>query len=114
MKPSVPKEAVVVTFGKIPTSDSIYAFEHTVESFQDCLHDAFPSVYACLRWVGKFDCAIASNEFAFFGVSERDGSVSVWYIPKEVKPTLKPIRDNWLTQIKKKFPKVVHKAFVPV
>lgn len=112
MKPSAPKEAVAIAYGKVPTSDSIYEFEHSVEALQDYLHDAFPSVYACLRWVGKFDCAVASNEFAFFGVSERDGSVSVWYIPKEVKPILKPIRDNWLSQIKKKFPSVAYKAFV--
>lgn len=112
MKPSAPKDAIVVTFGKIPLSDSQFEFEYSVEAFQDELHNKFPSVYACLRWIGKYDCAISHNEFAYFGVSERDGSVSIWYVPKEVKPLLQPIRDNWLKKIKKSFPIVASKVFI--
>lgn len=112
MNVSVAPNSIHIAFTKIvPTDDCFNSFDHYVEEFQDILHDKFPTVYPCIRWVGKEDCAIASNEFAYFGVSERNGNVSMWVAPKEIKPILKPLRDNWLKMIGKKFSDAAAKSF---
>jgi hypothetical protein len=112
MNVSPAKDSVYSTYGRVAFSDECFdAFEQQVETFQDKLHDTFPSVYACLRWVGKFDCAIADNKFAYFGVTERDGVVSLWVTPKPVKKLHVPIRDKWISQIEKSFKNVSTEVF---
>lgn len=111
-KVSIAEGSVHVVFSKcIATDECFNLFDYKVEEFQDNLHEVFPTVYPSIRWVGRNDCAIASNKFAFFGVSERDGCVSIWCLPREVKQILKPIRDKWIAAIGKSFTMVALKSF---
>jgi hypothetical protein len=111
MKPAPFKHSIYSTYGKVEINECFDAFEQQIETFQDKLHDKFPSVYACLRWLDKFDCAIADNKFAYFGVTEYDGYVSIWVAPKHVNKLQVPIRDKWLSQIDKSFLHISKKVF---
>ena len=60
------------------------------EEFQDCLYNVqgvmqyrYPSLSSCDVWLDREDHAILENYFAYIGVSEYCGLVSVWIVPKE-------------------------------
>lgn len=94
-----------------PTDDCFNQFDYLVEDFQEALHEVFPSVYACNKWVDKEAQAIAHNDFAHFCVSMNANKVSISVIPKEVKALQIPLRDNWIKSIKNNFSKVAKNTF---
>ena len=107
-----PVGTIHVTTVKVVSTDECFnPMDFLTEDLQDNLHETFPSVYACRAWIGDQNCAIASNRFAFFGVSKKDDSVSIWVTPKHVKKTIVPIRDKWLKQIEKNFYSTVSDTF---
>lgn len=113
---SYANNSVHVEYSYVGDSEECFdIFDYYVEQLQDALHEAFPSVYPCSKWVGREDRAIADNQFAYFGVSEYCGVVSLWVTPKE--PNYREnsgwdsLRDNWISQIGKKFSKVARSSF---
>jgi hypothetical protein len=104
--------SVFVEYSHIDSDeDSLDNFQYYVEDLQENLHEAFPSMYGCEKWIGREDKAIAQNNFAYVGVSEYDGLVSIWIAPKEVDELQIGIRDAWISQIEKKFKKVARNSF---
>jgi hypothetical protein len=76
-------------------------FDQQIESLQDRLHDIFPSVYPCRKWITNVNKSIADNKFAYFGIYERsDNIVDVWISPKQVNRLHESIRDKWISQAK--------------
>ena len=111
-KELAPVNSIHVTYTEVYATDECFdPLELLVEDLQDNLHEVFPSVYACKAYIGDQNCAIASNRFAFFGVSKKDNVVSIWVTPKHAKRTIVPIRDKWLKQIEKNFYSVVNNTF---
>ena len=111
-KVTSPLNTVHVTTAQVVSTDECFnPIEYLVEDLQDNLHDVFGSVYACRAFIGDQNQAIASNKFAFFGVSKKDDTVSVWVLPRGVKKTIVPIRDKWIRQIEKNFYSVVNNTF---
>jgi uncharacterized protein YjaZ len=68
-------------------------------------------MYGCAKWLGREDQAISQNSFAYVGVSEYCGLVSIWITPKDVDDLQVGIRDAWISQIEKKFKKVARSSF---
>ncbi len=91
--------------------DCIDHFDYLVEDFQDALHEAFPSVYACNRWIDQDRQAIAHNNFAQFGITQKNDRVSIFVTPKPVPKVQIPLRDAWISQIGKSFSKVTQSTF---
>lgn len=87
-------------------------FRYCLEDFQRELCDTFPSVSKCDKWIGREDHAVAENRFAYFGVSEYCGLVSMWVAPKDDGyATSTGPRDHWVDQIGPKFRKVAGSCF---
>jgi hypothetical protein len=103
--------SVHIEYSHVEPSDDYDNFDWLIEDFQDVLHDQFPSVYPCKKWVGREDQAIAANKFAYFGISTYDSLVSIWVTPKEVDPTQEGIRDRWIESIGGSFTKVARSSF---
>lgn len=103
-------------------SDDDYSKQDTSDDFQWLLNDfaeqickAFPSASTCDEWVGQGnseDHAVAENSFAYFGVSEYCGLVSMWVLPKDDDYAASTgLRDRWIDQIEAKFTKVARNSF---
>lgn len=86
------------------------SFEYLVEDLQDALHEVFPSVYACDRWIDREVRAFAHNNFATFNIAEYCGIVSISVTPKDVDYTQEGIRDAWITRVGKNFSKVIRSS----
>ncbi len=86
-----------------------------VEDFQREMKRAFPSMSECDEWVGREDHALLENQYAFFGVSEYCGLVSMWVQPKDPhyseNESWEARRDHWISQIGPKFYKVASTCF---
>jgi hypothetical protein len=61
---------------------SAYDWECFVEMLQEDAKAKWPSFDATDEWVGREDHAILENNFAYIGVSEYCGLVSIWLLPK--------------------------------
>lgn len=103
-------------------SDDDYSEQDASDDFQWALDDfsaaickAFPSASPCDEWLGSCrseDHAVAENSFAYFGVSEYRGLVSMWVTPKDDDyATSTGLRDHWIESIGAKFAKVAGNCF---
>lgn len=93
-----------------------YCYNHLdylVEDFQDALHEVFPSVYACNRWIDKERQAIAHNRFADFGITIKNNTVAIFVTPKPVPKLQLPLRNAWIKRIENTFKNVAKSTFVP-
>lgn len=87
-------------------------FRWSLDDFAEQICKAFPSASTCDEWVGREDHAVAENSFAYFGVSEYCGLVSMWVLPKDDDyATSTGLRDRWIDQIEAKFSKVCGTCF---
>jgi len=86
------------------------AFSNCVDYALSEIRRAFPSVTKDDKWLDREDHAFASNSFAYFGVSEYCGLVSVWMTPKEdyEQPGL---QERWINQNGAKFKESVSGCF---
>ncbi|MEK7499025.1 MAG: hypothetical protein AAB649_00275 [Patescibacteria group bacterium] len=72
------------------------------------LKKKFPSFSECDKWLGREDHAIMGNNFAYFGISEYMGLVSLWLVAKEgdyYGDEQAGLRAHWVEQVKEKFVK---------
>ena len=102
------------TFDDADDEDSNWQFKYAIENVQDALYAAFPSVSEDLQWVGREDRSVASNQFAYFGISEYCGLVAVWVLPRDndyAEAGWCNLRDRWIAQIGPKFEKTVSGCF---
>lgn len=71
----------------------------------------FPKFEECDKWLDREDHAILENRYAYFGVSEYCGLVSLWLVLKEditsyySNADLTGIAEHWAKQVKPKFEK---------
>lgn len=92
--------------------DSADDFQWHLDDFAEAVCKAFPSASACDEWLGREDHAVAENSFAYFGVSEYCGLVSLWVTPKDDDyATSTGLRDHWIDSIGAKFTKVARNCF---
>ena len=95
--------------------DSQLLYEDFNEDLETLLKEAFPSLTADEKWLGREDKALLSNSFAHFGWSEYCGLVAVWASAKEpdyrASSAWEAMRDRWIASIEKKFAKTVAKAW---
>ncbi len=100
------------TFEAEDGCDSQWEWDYATEDFQELILKAFPSTNTCDEWVGREDRALAENSFAYFGVSEYCGLVSMWVAPKDDDyATSTSLRDHWIDSIGPKFAKVCGNSF---
>ena len=107
---SVPCNAQYVAYQAFDGDD----FDWHVDDLRSAITDAFPYVTEDSEWVGREDRAIASNQYAYFGVSEYCGLVSVWVVPREndyADDGRYGLRNHWISQIETKFRKTVAGCF---
>jgi hypothetical protein len=92
--------------------DSGDDFQWSLDDFAEQICKAFPSASKCDEWPGREDHAVAENSFAYFGVSEYCGLVSMWVAPKhDDYATSTGLRDRWIDSIGPKFAKVCGNCF---
>lgn len=95
--------------------DDQFLFDDFNEDLETLLKEAFPSLAADGKWLGREDKALLSNTYAYFGWSEYCGLVAVWVAAKEpdyrASSAWVPMRDRWIASIEKKFAKTVGKAW---
>ena len=95
--------------------DSQLLFDGFAEDLETLLKEAFPSLTADEKWLGREDKALLSNSYAYFGWSEYCGLVAVWVAAKEpdyrASSDWGSMRDKWIASIEKKFAKTVGKAW---
>lgn len=85
------------------------------EDFQSQLVEAFPSLERVSKWVGREDKAVAENSFAYFGVSEYCGLVSMWVASKDAdwrqSASWEALRDGWIASIGPRFHRIANSCF---
>jgi len=110
---SYANNSVHIEYAHIDCDDE-YDFQFVLEDIQSALTRAFPSVTECDEWVGREDHAIAENRFAYFGISEYCGLISVWCTPKDTDyysdSGFENLRDHWVDQVGKTFRKTVRSS----
>lgn len=86
------------------------AFDSSLDYVFECIKKAFPSVVKDDKWLDREDHALASNSFAYFGVSEYCGLVAIWVTPVEdcEQPGL---QERWFDSIGPKFKEAVSGCF---
>ena len=100
------------TFECDDVEDASDDFQWMLDDFAEAICKAFPSTSTCDEWIGREDHAVAENRFAYFGVSEYCGLVSMWVTPKdEDYATNTGLRDKWIESIGPKFSKVARNSF---
>ena len=100
------------TFEPEDGCDDQWEWEYAIEDFQNQIREAFPSTSACDEWVGREDRALCENRYAYFGVSEYCGLVSMWVQPKDdYYAASTGLRDHWIDQIGPRFSKVASSCF---
>ena len=91
---SVPRGATIVCY--TPLSYYMSHDEDSGECFGDYEYDVqeviqervkhkYPSFKNCDDWLGREDHAILKNDYAFIGVSEYCGLLSIWLVPHDLK-----------------------------
>jgi hypothetical protein len=112
---STPCNAAHIEYATFECEDADFAsddFEFALDDFAEQICKAFPSASTCDEWVGREDHAVAENSFAYFGVSEYCGLVSMWVLPKDDDyATSTGLRDRWIDKIEAKFTKVARNSF---
>jgi len=89
------------------------AFDWLLEDFQQEVLRVFPSAYGDDTWLDREDHALASNRFAYFGISEYMGVVALWMAPKDNDYGLYDgLRDSWMRKAWPKF-KAMANSCVP-
>ena len=79
-----------------------------IANSKDQLKKLFPSFTDCNNWLGREDHAIMENSFAYFGVSEYMGLVSLWLVEKDgddYGDEQAGLRKRWTEQVAGKFEK---------
>jgi len=69
-----------------------------IESIVEKMKHYFPSFAKCDKWLGREDRAILENSFAYFGISEYCGLVSLWLVAKDGDEQA-GLRKRWTEQI---------------
>ena len=94
--------------------DSQLLFDDFNEDLKTLLKEAFPSLTADEKWLGREDKALLSNSYAYFGWSEYCGLVAAWVAAKEEdwnSSAWEAMRDRWIASIEKKFAKTIAKSW---
>lgn len=83
-------------------------WEDFILDIKECMKADFPSFEDCDKWVGNEDHAILENRFAYFGVSEYCGLVSMWLVLKDgddYGDEQRGLKERWAKQVTPKFEK---------
>ena len=94
-----------------PYYDEFLASDDWDDFIADCtgqLKKLYPSFTACDKWLGREDHAILENSFAYFGISEYMGLVSLWLVAKEgddYGDEQAGLRERWTEQVGGRFEK---------
>jgi hypothetical protein len=91
-----------------PHYDEVLAgmdWEDFISDKYDRLAKEFPSFSKCDKWLDNEDHAIAENRFAYFGMSEYMGLVSLWLVLKDDYDYdwQGNLRKHWAEQVRAKF-----------
>lgn len=103
---SYPPNADAVTFQHLDFDEDTDFDWEVIQPFQDRLKRLWPSVDDDDRWLGREHHVVASNDHAFFGVSEYGGLVAYWVLPREwdgYGPDTAALSHHWCEQIADKF-----------
>jgi len=71
-----------VGFSLRPEYDDELAWEYFIDDLTLAFKKAFPSLKECDQWLNEEDHVILENGHVWIGVSEYEGMVSVWCVPK--------------------------------
>jgi len=91
-----------VAFTTFEAEDDSFAaddFAMELDTWKDMATDAWPSFYACDKWLDREDHAVLQNSWAYFGVSEYCGLVAIWIVAKELEDFSRQVlADRWVAQ----------------
>jgi len=73
------------------------------EGLENRAFEFWPSLSPCNERLGREDLATLSNNFAYFGVSEYCGCVSIWLAPRrDLEPGQEALARRWIDQAARK------------
>ena len=101
---SVPRNAEVVCYQRRKFEDE-FEWEDLVEDIRESCKSAWPSLEDCDEFLDREDHAILENRLVYIGVSEYNGLVSIWIVPKNFDgyDDYEPLAHRWIGQISDEF-----------
>lgn len=85
------------------------------DDFVADMQSACASLATCDRWLGREDHALLENAYAWIGVSEYGGLVSMWVAPKEAgghgSARFAALCNRWIGNIESRFYETAHRHF---
>lgn len=84
--------------------DGCDCFDYYREDIEARAAELWPSLSPVKnKWLGREDHALASNSFAYFGVSEYCGCVAIWLTPRgDLEAWEEGLAMNWIGQARAK------------
>lgn len=88
-------------------------FEWFIEDLQYIFKQKYKSLTECDLWLGREDHAILANSHAYIGISEYNGIVCLWCVPKNSNMGYPEdnLHLNWCDQIYKNISKMLIKNY---
>jgi hypothetical protein len=99
---SYPIDAIVVAYNVFEGEDALDFEWQVIEDLRNHAQELWPSLRECDHWLDREDHAVLENALAYVGVSEYDGVVAYWVVPKEAA---QPLAERWCEQIAPRFEK---------
>jgi len=106
---SVPSGAFAVAYRGLEyqeqQDDQQLEWEALVQYEKERVQKYWPSFQDCDKWLDREDHAVLENAFAYFGISEYCGCVSLWLVPKDQCDSNQTfaLRQHWQEQVGQHF-----------
>lgn len=111
---SVPSGAAWVAYLMLPESeapvDLVEAWEDLESDLKSDLQQEFPSLSGSDFWLGREDRVILENRHAYLGLSEYNGVVALWAVPKDDHRTGR-LSEQWTRSIEKRVRNLALKGY---
>jgi hypothetical protein len=107
---SYARGSFVIAYETLNVEDEGYSeWDWVVEDIVYRARKVFPSMRDCDQWLGSEDHAILENQFAYLGISEYCGLVSIWMVLKDTAEytasysLVLGLAEHWASQVENKF-----------
>lgn len=102
---SVPSDAFAVSYQQFDGEED-FDWEFFIDDIKEQVKSEFPSFEDADFWLDREDHALLENRFAYFGVSEYCGLVSLWLVLKdELDDRDYALAQGWANRVKSSFEK---------
>lgn len=89
------------------------AWDDFKENLLYMFNKKFPSLTECSKWLGREDLTFAENNHAYLGLSEYNGIVCLWCVPKQGDYGYAEdnLHQNWCEQVEANARKLLLKSY---